>query len=114
MSAVPWHVYPQVVLQPIIEGRDLIGRAKTGSGKTLAFALPVVENLLEVCVGVVHVPHIWCCDFVSEGRAHNPETLFDKVVLMQETTCCLMGTGSRLMCGFTGEVWLMITHFAFF
>jgi ATP-dependent RNA helicase DDX21 len=35
-----------IVLQPALEGRDLIGRAKTGSGKTLAFALPVVESLL--------------------------------------------------------------------
>jgi ATP-dependent RNA helicase DDX21 len=34
------------VLQPAMEGSDLIGRAKTGSGKTLAFALPVVESLL--------------------------------------------------------------------
>eukprot|EP00878_Enallax_costatus_P022542 GHUV01023916.1.p1 GENE.GHUV01023916.1~~GHUV01023916.1.p1 ORF type:complete len:179 (+),score=26.23 GHUV01023916.1:93-629(+) len=35
-----------MVLQPALEGVDLIGRAKTGSGKTLAFALPVVESLL--------------------------------------------------------------------
>lgn len=35
-----------MVLQPAMEGQDLIGRAKTGSGKTLAFALPVVESLL--------------------------------------------------------------------
>jgi hypothetical protein len=34
------------VLQPAMEGTDLIGRAKTGSGKTLAFALPVVESLI--------------------------------------------------------------------
>lgn len=30
---------------PIVEGKDLIGRAKTGSGKTLAFVLPVIERL---------------------------------------------------------------------
>jgi ATP-dependent RNA helicase DDX21 len=36
-----------MVLQPAMEGRDLIGRAKTGSGKTLAFALPVIEGILE-------------------------------------------------------------------
>jgi hypothetical protein len=36
----------RLVLQPAMEGRDLIGRAKTGSGKTLAFALPVIEGIL--------------------------------------------------------------------
>lgn len=36
------------MLEPIASGRDVVCRAKTGSGKTLAFALPVVENLLEV------------------------------------------------------------------
>ena len=36
------------VFEPAQQGRDLIGRARTGSGKTLAFALPVIENLLQV------------------------------------------------------------------
>ncbi|KAI9296561.1 DEAD-domain-containing protein, partial [Neoconidiobolus thromboides FSU 785] len=29
----------------IVEGKDLVGRARTGTGKTLAFALPVIEKL---------------------------------------------------------------------
>lgn len=32
-------------IAPLLEGYDLLGRAKTGSGKTLAFLLPVVERL---------------------------------------------------------------------
>lgn len=35
----------QKCLEPIYEGKDLIGRDYTGSGKTLAFALPIVEKL---------------------------------------------------------------------
>ncbi len=34
-----------MTLQKIMDGCDLIGRARTGCGKTLAFALPVVELL---------------------------------------------------------------------
>ncbi|KAF4317530.1 hypothetical protein BBO99_00003084 [Phytophthora kernoviae] len=30
----------------ILDGKDLMGRARTGMGKTLAFALPVIEKLL--------------------------------------------------------------------
>ena len=32
-------------LPPVLEGKDLVGRARTGCGKTLAFVLPVVELL---------------------------------------------------------------------
>jgi DEAD/DEAH box helicase len=31
---------------PILEGKDLLGRARTGTGKTLAFSLPMIEVLL--------------------------------------------------------------------
>ena len=33
-------------LEHILEGKDVVGRARTGSGKTLAFVIPVVEKLL--------------------------------------------------------------------
>lgn len=32
-------------LTPLIEGKDLVGRARTGCGKTLAFVLPIIERL---------------------------------------------------------------------
>lgn len=32
--------------QPIMDGNDMVGKARTGTGKTLSFALPVVELLL--------------------------------------------------------------------
>eukprot|EP00890_Picochlorum_soloecismus_P003166 jgi/Picsp_1/3850/NSC_01362-R1_protein len=32
-------------LVPLLEGKDLVGRARTGCGKTLAFVLPIVESL---------------------------------------------------------------------
>ncbi|KAJ3154985.1 Nucleolar RNA helicase 2 [Geranomyces michiganensis] len=32
-------------LKPIMEGQDLLGRARTGTGKTLAFSLPMIEVL---------------------------------------------------------------------
>lgn len=34
-------------MPPMLQGRDLIGRARTGSGKTAAFGLPLLERLKE-------------------------------------------------------------------
>jgi ATP-dependent RNA helicase DeaD len=32
-------------IEPIIEGKDIIGQAQTGTGKTLAFSIPIIERL---------------------------------------------------------------------
>eukprot|EP01116_Phalansterium_solitarium_P013089 TRINITY_DN29_c0_g1_i1.p1 TRINITY_DN29_c0_g1~~TRINITY_DN29_c0_g1_i1.p1 ORF type:complete len:640 (+),score=266.86 TRINITY_DN29_c0_g1_i1:80-1999(+) len=34
-------------IEPLLEGKDLLGKAKTGSGKTLAFLVPAVELLVK-------------------------------------------------------------------
>ncbi|KAJ2394380.1 hypothetical protein GGI23_004708, partial [Coemansia sp. RSA 2559] len=34
-------------LQPILDGYDVLGRARTGTGKTLAFSLPMIERMLK-------------------------------------------------------------------
>ncbi|PKA49135.1 DEAD-box ATP-dependent RNA helicase 53 [Apostasia shenzhenica] len=36
----------RAVLEPALEGRDMIGRAITGSGKTLAFGIPILDNII--------------------------------------------------------------------
>ncbi|KAL5714188.1 RNA helicase [Ranunculus cassubicifolius] len=36
----------RAVLDPAMEGRDLIGRAITGSGKTLAFGIPILDKII--------------------------------------------------------------------
>ncbi len=34
-------------IPPLLEGKDLLGKAKTGSGKTLAFLIPAIEHLVK-------------------------------------------------------------------
>ncbi|KVI04039.1 DEAD-box ATP-dependent RNA helicase 53, mitochondrial-like [Cynara cardunculus var. scolymus] len=36
----------RAVLEPAMQGRDMIGRARTGTGKTLAFGIPIMDNII--------------------------------------------------------------------
>ncbi|GJU21988.1 DEAD-box ATP-dependent RNA helicase 53, mitochondrial-like protein [Tanacetum coccineum] len=35
----------KAVLEPAMQGRDMIGRARTGTGKTLAFGIPIMDKI---------------------------------------------------------------------
>ncbi|KAK1393415.1 DEAD-box ATP-dependent RNA helicase 53 [Heracleum sosnowskyi] len=37
----------KAVLEPAMQGRDMIGRAKTGTGKTLAFGIPIIDKIIQ-------------------------------------------------------------------
>ncbi|KAL2632790.1 hypothetical protein R1flu_004269 [Riccia fluitans] len=37
----------RAVLDPAMEGKDLIARAKTGTGKTLAFGIPIIDRIMK-------------------------------------------------------------------
>ncbi|KAL9659861.1 hypothetical protein QQ045_024670 [Rhodiola kirilowii] len=37
----------RAVLQPAMQGCDMIGRAKTGTGKTLAFGIPIMDKIIQ-------------------------------------------------------------------
>ena len=48
---IPTPIQEQAI-PPLLQGRDLMGRAETGSGKTLAFGIPLVEKIeaTRVCI----------------------------------------------------------------
>lgn len=37
----------RAVLEPAMQGRDMIGRARTGTGKTLAFGIPIMDRIIK-------------------------------------------------------------------
>nr|KYP38339.1 DEAD-box ATP-dependent RNA helicase 53 [Cajanus cajan] len=37
----------RAVLEPAMQGRDMIGRARTGTGKTLAFGIPILDRIIK-------------------------------------------------------------------
>jgi superfamily II DNA/RNA helicase len=36
----------RAVLEPAMQGKDMVGRAKTGTGKTLAFGIPILDAII--------------------------------------------------------------------
>lgn len=41
------YIVQRAVLEPAMQGRDMIGRAKTGTGKTLAFGIPIMDRIIQ-------------------------------------------------------------------
>lgn len=39
--------FQRAVLEPAMQGRDMIGRARTGTGKTLAFGIPILDKIIQ-------------------------------------------------------------------
>lgn len=37
----------RAVLEPAMQGRDMIARARTGTGKTLAFGIPIIDKIIQ-------------------------------------------------------------------
>ncbi|PNY01215.1 DEAD-box ATP-dependent RNA helicase 53-like protein [Trifolium pratense] len=37
----------RAVMEPAMQGRDMIGRARTGTGKTLAFGIPIMDKIIQ-------------------------------------------------------------------
>lgn len=40
-------LYQKAVLEPAMQGSDMIGRARTGTGKTLAFGIPIMDKIIQ-------------------------------------------------------------------
>ncbi|KFK39521.1 hypothetical protein AALP_AA3G255300 [Arabis alpina] len=51
----------KAVLEPAMQGRDMIGRARTGTGKTLAFGIPIIDKIIKFNA--------------KHGRGKNPQCL---------------------------------------
>lgn len=47
VCSMDYQCLQRAVLEPAMEGRDMIGRAITGSGKTLAFAIPILDKIIQ-------------------------------------------------------------------
>ncbi|KHN38369.1 DEAD-box ATP-dependent RNA helicase 53 [Glycine soja] len=41
------YIIKRAVLEPAMQGRDMIGRARTGTGKTLAFGIPIMDKVIQ-------------------------------------------------------------------
>lgn len=46
MDVFPFGLYQKAVLEPAMQGSDMIGRARTGTGKTLAFGIPIMDKII--------------------------------------------------------------------
>ncbi|WOG98368.1 hypothetical protein DCAR_0417709 [Daucus carota subsp. sativus] len=82
----------KAVLEPAMQGRDMIGRARTGTGKTLAFGIPILDKIIRFNAkhGAGKNPLAICLAPTRElARQVNKE--FCESAPNLETLCCYGG-----------------------
>ncbi|KXS20208.1 DEAD-domain-containing protein [Gonapodya prolifera JEL478] len=65
--------------EPVMEGKDIIARAKTGTGKTLSFVLPILEKLRR------HDSLLGSAEEPQHHRRHNQQTHGPRVLVLAPT-----------------------------
>jgi superfamily II DNA/RNA helicase len=61
-------VFQRAVLEPAMQGKDMIGRARTGTGKTLAFGIPIMDRIISYNEknGLVSLSHLEFFQFIYQ------------------------------------------------
>lgn len=60
--------FQRAVLEPAMQGKDMIGRARTGTGKTLAFGIPIMDRIISYNEknGLVSLSHLEFFQFMYQ------------------------------------------------
>ncbi|KAL1823221.1 hypothetical protein ACET3Z_009999 [Daucus carota] len=82
----------RAVLEPAMQGRDMIGRAKTGTGKTLAFGIPIMDKIIQFNKkhGQGRYPLALCLAPTRELASQVEKEFYESCPL--ETICAYGGT----------------------
>ncbi|CAN8268754.1 unnamed protein product [Cochlearia groenlandica] len=83
----------KAVLEPAMEGRDMIGRARTGTGKTLAFGIPVIDKIIKFNAKHGRGKNPLCLVLApTRELARQVEKEFRESALSLDTICLYGGT----------------------
>ena len=82
-------------VKPLLEGRDILGKARTGSGKTLAFLIPCLESLLQHKFQPKNGAGAIVISPTRELASQIYDVLRDISKYMTQTHCLVMGGANR-------------------
>lgn len=82
-------------IRPLLEGRDILGKARTGSGKTLAFLIPALESLLKLKFQPKNGAGAIVISPTRELASQIYDVLREVAKYITQTHCLVMGGANR-------------------